>query len=536
METYLTDPVLFARLGGLRLRAYQEEVARAIVDSVLNARGRTFAVMFPRQSGKNELQAQIEAYLLFLLYDHDADLVKVSPTWKPQSLNAMRRLERVLERHPCTRGAWQKESGYIYRFHRAHISFFSGAPEANIVGATATHLLEVDEAQDVSIAKFDKDIAPMASSTNATRVFWGTAWTSQTLLARELAASETDAGAASEAVVSEADTGAGAVTAEANPRSFYRQAFRLTASAVAREAPDYGAFVDAQVARLGRSHPMVRTQYFSETIDGQAGMFPPERLERMGLAPEGAPGGVNPCPRDPLPAETYAMLLDVAGEDEAVREGGDAARQTALANPRRDATALTIAAVERAPDATRRDAPIYRAAARYSWVGIHHAGLYEAILALARAWNARALVVDATGVGAGLASFLERALPGKVLPFTFSAASKSRLGWDFLALVDSGRWRERATPQEQEQQRLRETFRQQLAFCQYDIQPGPAKLMRWGVPDGTRDPASGDFVHDDLLVSAALSTLLDAWKWGGESSASPGIVRARDPLQDMRGF
>ena len=93
----LTDVVLFAEhASGLKLRRYQEEVARSIVNSVVQRKGLTFVVIFPRQSGKNELQAQIEAYLLTLLSQVGAEIVKVSPTWKPQSLNAMRRLERVL--------------------------------------------------------------------------------------------------------------------------------------------------------------------------------------------------------------------------------------------------------------------------------------------------------------------------------------------------------------------------------------------------------------------------------------------------------
>jgi hypothetical protein len=106
-------------------------------------------VMFPRQSGKNELQAQIEAYLLVLLREKGGEMVKVSPTWKPQSQNAMRRLERTVKANMVTAGWWGKESGYIYRVGEARITFLSGAPEANIVGATATLLLQVDEAQDV---------------------------------------------------------------------------------------------------------------------------------------------------------------------------------------------------------------------------------------------------------------------------------------------------------------------------------------------------------------------------------------------------
>ncbi len=172
----------------IKLRDYQRGVAEAVFRSIRERAGRSFVVMFPRQSGKNELQAQLETYLLCCYYLMNAEMVKVSPTWKPQTLNAMRRLERVLGGNLIARHLWTKESGYIYRCGKARIYFFSGQPRSNIVGATANVLLEVDEAQDILPAKFDKDIAPMAASTNATRVFWGTAWTSRTLLARELRA------------------------------------------------------------------------------------------------------------------------------------------------------------------------------------------------------------------------------------------------------------------------------------------------------------------------------------------------------------
>jgi hypothetical protein len=67
------------------------------------------------------------------------------------------------------------------------IMFFSAGPESNIVGATASILLEIDEAQDVAIEKYDRDLRPMASMTNATTVLYGTAWSDDTLLAIERA-------------------------------------------------------------------------------------------------------------------------------------------------------------------------------------------------------------------------------------------------------------------------------------------------------------------------------------------------------------
>lgn len=498
----LADPLLFCQHGsGITLRGYQSQPAQAVIDSVLHRRGLTFVVMFPRQSGKNELQAQIEAYLLMLHANRGGEIVKVSPTWKPQSLNAMRRLERVLERNLLTAGRWKKEHGYVYRLGQARMFFLSGAPESHIVGATASLLLEVDEAQDVRPAKYDKDVAPMAASTNATRVLWGTAWTSHSLLARELRAAR---------LAEQADG--------------IRRVFVSDAESVAKEVPAYGRFVAEQTTRLGRSHPMVRTQFFSEEIDAAGGMFPPERLALMMGSHEVRPAPLAGCGRP------VALLLDVAGED----EERTAALSLGDGVPRRDATALTLVEVEPPGE---RGAPLYRCLFRWQWVGVKHTRLYEQIVAIARTWNSRWLVVDATGVGAGLASFLQKALPGRVLPFIFNSASKSRLGWDFLGVVDSGRWQEYQPPESLHagQECLQRVFWKQAAFCQYEVQPGPEKRMQWGVPDGATDPADGQPVHDDLLLSAALCALLDEQTWGtgGESLVIPGT----DPLKKMdRGF
>src|SRR4030042_4009516 len=247
----LPDVPRFCELASvIRLRSYQTQVAKAITESVLSDQGLSFVVIFPRQSGKNELQAQIEVYLLSLFSVQQVEMVKVSPTWKPQSLNAMRRLERVLKHNLVSRGRWDKRSGYIYQFGEAMIHFLSGAPTSSIVGATASLLLECDEAQDVQISKWDKEIAPMAASTNATRVFWGTAWTRPTLLARELRAAR-----------------------PAGKNDGIQRTWVLTADQVGKEVPAYRKFVDEQIARLGRNNHLVRTQYFSEEIDSGGGMF-----------------------------------------------------------------------------------------------------------------------------------------------------------------------------------------------------------------------------------------------------------------------
>ena len=62
------DPLLWIEaLSTIRLREYQIGSLLGITESVLEDAGRNYVIIFPRQSGKNELQAQIEFYLLTVL-------------------------------------------------------------------------------------------------------------------------------------------------------------------------------------------------------------------------------------------------------------------------------------------------------------------------------------------------------------------------------------------------------------------------------------------------------------------------------------
>jgi hypothetical protein len=341
----------------------------------------------------------------------------------------------------------------------------------------------------------------MSASTCATHVFWGTAWTSATLLARELRAAE-----------------------EAEKKDGIRRVFRLTAEDVMKELEAYRKHVEEKVARFGRTHPMVRTQYYSEEVDGEGGMFPAERVALM----KG-----HSTPSVLHPNSLYALLLDVAGEDEGVR-GIDGAMS--MANPSRDATALTLVEI-RLDGFDLKGLPVYIPAKRWQWIGANHVTLQTTIRDIALAWKVRALVVDATGVGAGLASFLDRALPGRVTPFTFNSTSKSALGWDFLAIVDSGRWQEPifAELPGDEQVRYQAEFFAQLAACQYEVSNDAKRTMKWRVPDNARHPISGEPLHDDWVLSAALCGVLE--KMDFRSAGAAFIVSGKDPLKEMdKGF
>lgn len=487
----------------VRLRQYQQEAARAIAGSVLEQKGLSFVVMFPRQSGKNLLQAQLETYLMVLLAERGAEMVKLSPTYQPQSLNAMRRLESALEGNLLTRGRWRKTAGNHYRFRNAHLTFLSAAPGSNIVGATASTLLQLDEAQDIEIGKYDKQIAPMAASTNATRVFWGTAWTGNTLLARELRAAE-----------------------QAEAQDCLRRVFRIGAERVRREVPAYGRFVDEQIARLGRSHPMVKSQFFSEEIDFASGLFPPARIGLM--------AGSHAARSAPQPGRIYALLIDLAGEDESARLDASAAENQNFANPGRDSTALTIVEVDLSLMSDGLiGRPRYRVVQRCLWTGERHSSQYARILSLVEHWQPWKVVVDASGVGAGLASFLRDKLGERLLPVVFNQQVKSKLGWGFLAVVDTGRFQNFDEQQADEPQRqLQQLFLEQARGCDYETSIGPERLLRWSVPQSARG-SSGQLLHDDLLLSASLCAFLDDQPW---AIPAPGLlIPALDPIEEMNG-
>jgi hypothetical protein len=482
--TIRRSPIAWAHACGINLRPYQREVARAIKDSILNHRGLTFVVILPRQSGKNEVQAHIFSWLLFRYAKEGGRIVSVSPTFKPQTLNNMDRVKSSLDKCVGSRGLWKSSKGYLYSLGKARLQFFSGEPRANVVGATADLLLSVDEAQSISPAKFDKDFDPMTASTNATRVFWGTAWTSNTLLERERRAA-----------------------LQAEKLDGIRRVFFYTGEAVMQILPSYRAHVEAKIARHGRQHPLVKTQYFCEEIDAQTGMFPARRLALM--------LGDQTAQSEPTPGQLYAMTIDVGGQDEALMN------LDGMGNPGRDYVTVDIHEVDLS-SLESLQAPIYRCVHRSSSQGVNHVDVFGQLCAQVDAWNVQHIVIDSTGVGEGLWGMLVRKYPTRVIPIKFTQQTKSEIGYAFLTLIETGRFRDCARTPEIEMQ---------YEKCQSEILVGPAKTMRWGVKDGTRG-ADGLLVHDDFLLADALITALDKLEWS--ISIGTTILEFPDPDIEMR--
>lgn len=457
------------RLPGLALREYQLRPGLAIAESVRDGLGRQFAVAFSRQSGKDELLAQLLAWLLVHRAGEGGSAVVAAPTRSPQAnLSRDRLLDRLGRILP--EGARQRD-GYIVELGLASARFVSGHKSANVRGQTADLLLVANEAQHIEPELWDAVFDPMAASTNATTLFMGTVWDSRGLLARQMRFLEQR----------QAELGT-------------RLVFKVPWPEVGEALPAYGDRVRERIAQFGADHPFIRTEYLLEELDGEEGLFPPRRLAQM--------RGEHPRQHAASPGRRYALLVDVAGEDE---HGGGPAAFASLA--RRDSTALTVVEVDEAPG---RPA-VYRVVDRAAWTGAKHVDLHEEIVRLAReVWRAHVVVIDATGIGAGLAGFLRKALADrragpaiKVDPFVFTATSKSRLGWDFLGLIDSGRYLEyrEEAPAGSADARLTEQFWAQLRAVTFATGDGPGKTLRWSVPDRQG--------HDDLVMSAALVARLE---------------------------
>lgn len=437
-----------------RLRPYQAEVLRAVLASVREGRGLSFSVMMSRQAGKNELSAQLEAYLLIRYRAQDVEAVKCAPTFRPQAQISLHRLWMRLQAAGPGRLA-RVEGGNRVRVGRARQLFLSAQPGSHVVGHTAHLLLECDEAQEVDPDKFDKDFRPMAAATGATIVFYGTAWREDDLLARMRARH-----------------------LEQERRDGIRRHFTVDWETVARYHPPYGRFVAQERERLGETHPLFLTQYLLRPLPGAGRLLTPGQRALL--------RGDHPRLHAP-PVEAPARLLGyVAGLD----VGGEALAPGKVP----DATVLTVARVLAAPTDAVAPEPHIEVVEHACWQGTSHAELVGALVRLVRTvWRVRRLVVDATGLGEGLAATLAAACRGgpEIVRLRLTGERKSALGYELLAAVNSGRlrlYRADGSPE------CRALWRElELARAE----PRSDRRLAWSV-----DPAEG---HDDFLMSLALT-------------------------------
>ena len=118
-------------------------------------------------------------------------------------------------------------------------------------------------------------------------------------------------------------------------------------------------------------------------------------------------------------------------------------------------------------------APTYRVVQREAWTGINHLTVFGKLKALAEQWRPQHIVVDATGVGEGLWAMLDKAFRTRVIPVKFTQQEKSEIGWRFLSIIETGRFRDCAPS---------ETVRIQYAMCRSEILAGAGEDAALGSP------------------------------------------------------
>ena len=436
----------------MKLRPYQAEVSKAIIESIQGNLGLTFSVEISRQGGKNELSVHLEVLLLTMFMAAGGNAIKCSPTFKPQTIISISRLKERLSDFGFG-GIWFTEAGYMVRLGNARQIFLSADESASVVGHTADILLEIDESQDVAKDKYTKEFRPMVSASNATTVHYGTTWDDATLLEE----------------VKQTNL-------ELEKKDGIKRHFRYDWQEVAKYNPSYKAFVESELQRLGEDHPLFRTQYALLPIRGGGGFLTNQQIAQL--------RGEHSRLSQPEEGRVYVAGIDFAGESEQLEDD-------ILTRSGRDATVITIAEVRRSVSDLLAKEPDIFLVEHYSWVGKKHSELYPQMVdILKNVWKCSRITADATGVGEPITSFLRKSLGTKIIPFKFSQKTKSEAGFDLLAAINSGRLKLYKQDGSEDYREL--MFELQKAKSIYR----PSQTLNFFV-----DSSNG---HDDYLMSLAM--------------------------------
>ena len=297
-----------------RMPRPQLEIVKRVERAIADRNGDVLVMRLARQTGKNEIEAFLETRALNMFRAiPGSSWVRTAPTWKPQIVNSRMRLEKHLKVDPMLGGRWRKAEGFIYEAGHAQVYFLSGGPTANVVGATASIALSVDEAHKIDRGKFEEDFVPFTASTNAPTLLWGVAAAKLDLLYEYRGRNEgTD------------------------------RLLEFPASVWCELSPSYRGHYEARVKALGSDHPVIRTQYDLIDVDAMGGYL--NDAQRASLF-----SGEHPMLDQPRDGMSYGFVVDVGGQAEQQMDD----EELRLEQPERDSTncwVLEWDPKERVPD------------------------------------------------------------------------------------------------------------------------------------------------------------------------------------------
>jgi hypothetical protein len=392
LERALEDPEFHREhIVGKPLFWPQVVVAKAIERAMAAREAETICVRSSRQTMKNEVSGLIEARALVRHQHVGGSIVKTAPTYEPQVTTSKHRLEERTAEDPLVEGKIRWREGNIAQYGNAKVQFLSLDKKARIEGATASLLLEVDEAHLTDEKSFEDKAGPMPGFWAAPKVLWGVAGAKQDMLYRRM--SHQLGGPPSAGIIQE------------------KNVFQFPASLWCELNPRWAKTYENTRAYLGRDHPTILTQYELIDVDSLGGYLAAAQQARLA----GGDHEVLPGPRAGKSDEDleYAAVIDIAGEDEV-----EELDPLEMSDGKRDSTSCWV--VEMDWKKAVRDFPLCRLVGAHWWVGKRFArdpisglpGQQEILAETLRRWNVARYVVDARGLGAQIAAYLVARIPG----------------------------------------------------------------------------------------------------------------------------
>ncbi len=369
----------------------QVVVAKALERAMAARAAETICVRSSRQTMKNEVSGLTEVRALVRHQRIGGSIVKTAPTYEPQVTTSKHRLEEMAATDPMVRRKIRWREGNIAQYGNARVQFLSLDPKARVEGATASLLLEADEAHLTDEQSFNDKAGPMPGFWAAPTVLWGVAAAKQDMLYRRVCHQLGHPPTAG--VIQE------------------KNVYQFPASLWCELHPRWAKNYEETKAYLGRDHPTILTQYELVDVDAIGGYL--SSAQQALLA-----GGDHPVLRGPRAGTAgeemeYGAVIDVAGEDEV-----EELDPLEMSEGKRDSTICWI--VEMEWGKKLRDFPLCRIVAAHWWVGKRFTedpisklpGQQELLEATLRHWNVARYVVDGRGLGAQIAAYLVARIPG----------------------------------------------------------------------------------------------------------------------------
>jgi hypothetical protein len=453
------DPEWESRFVSKRpLRGPQVEIIKRIEKHVGAHRGGVMTIQLSRQSGKNEMAAVLQRRHLWRrqFFDLPAIWIRTAPTYRPQIVNSKKRLRDVLKlssknliKHPVFENARLiKEEGYIWRVGNASVEFISSGPNANVVGATASTCLDMDEAHKVDKAKFDEDFAPFTANTAAATLLWGVA-----------------------------SNGLDTIEAyrEKNVEEGKPELNLYYPCEVWMDVHEpYRIHVEDRIRALGYDHPIIKTQYRLIKVAAE-GRFLSEAQVRSMLS------GNHERQRKPRPGRCYEMVIDVAAGNEDFNPDGEIEGNEDTAT---DSAIIWIYEVTPIL-ASNGIFPIVRLVNLVWSTGASLPKFEKEVDETIEFWNPNKVTIDAIGVGRQIAeSMVAKYGKHTVNAYTADTTSVSTDCFDLLARLNFSSvlmFQDDSSPEWAE-------FERQCGWTKYASDKGKMKLIK---PEATK--------HIDML-------------------------------------